>query len=336
MGSDMQRREFITLLGSTAATWPVAVRAQQRPSQIRRIGVLMTTAADDAQGQVWYAAFVQGLQQLGWEVGTNARIDTRWGAGDTERYHKYVEELIALKPDIVLATANSVVAEFQKASHTVPIVFVTTVDPVGSGLVASLARPGKNATGFIAFEFSLNAKLLELLKEVAPNIERVGVVRDPFVPAGSAGFAAIQTAASSFNVELSPISTQDADEIEHDIAEFARRSNSGLIVVGPPSSISLDRRHLILKLAIEHHLPSIYATLAFVSAGALISYGSDQLADYRHSAGYVDRILRGERPADLPVQAPTKYQLIVNVKTAKATGLTLPPSLLARADEVIE
>jgi putative ABC transport system substrate-binding protein len=283
-----------------------------------------------------YAAFVQGLQQLGWEVGANARIDTRWGAGDTERYHKYVEELIALKPDIVLATANSIVAEFQKASHTVPIVFVTTVDPVGSGLVASLARPGKNATGFIAFEFSLNAKLLEILKEVTPNIERVGVVRDPFVPAGSAGFAAIQTAAPSFNVELSPISTQDADEIEHDIAEFARRPNSGLIVVGPPSSISRDKRGLIVKLAIQHHLPSIYATLAFVSAGALISYGSDQLADYRRSAGYVDRILRGERPADLPVQAPTKYQLIVNVKTAKATGLTLPPSLLARADEVIE
>ena len=332
----MRRREFIRIFGGAVAACPLAVRAQQRLGQMRRIGVLMTTAADDAQGQVRYAAFVQGLQQLGWEVGANVRIDTRWGAGDTERYHTYVEELIALKPDIVLATANSVVAEFQKASHTVPIVFVTTIDPVGSGLVISLARPGKNATGFIAFEFSLNAKLLELLKEVAPNVERVGVVYDPFVPAGSAGFAAIQTAASSFNIELSPISTHDANEIEPDITELARRPNSGLIVVGPPSSISLNKRDLIVKLAIQHRLPSICATLAFVLTGALISYGSDQLADYRRAAGYVDRILRGERPADLPVQAPTKYQLIVNVKTAKAMGLTIPPTLLARADEVIE
>jgi putative ABC transport system substrate-binding protein len=332
----MSRREFIRIFGGAAAAWPLALRAEQRPGQTRRIGVLMTTAADDAQGQVWYAAFVQGLQQLGWEVGANVQIDTRWGAGDTERYHTYVEELIALKPDIVLATANSIVAEFQKASHTVPIVFVATIDPVGSGLVISLARPGKNATGFIAFEFSLNAKLLELLKEVAPNVERVGVVYDPSVPAGSAGFAAIQTAAPSFNVELSAISTHDANEIEHDITEFARRPNSGLIVVGPPSSISPNKRDLIVKLAIQHHLPSICATLAFVSAGAMISYGSDRLADYPRAAGYVDRILRGERPADLPVQAPTKYQLIVNVKAAKTTGLTLPPSLLARADEVIE
>jgi putative ABC transport system substrate-binding protein len=336
MDSDMRRREFITLLGGAAVAWPLAARAQQQPGQIRRIGVLMTYAAEDAQGQAWYAAFLQGLQQLGWEIGVNTQIDTRWGGGDTERYHKFVGELIALKPDVVLATANSIVAEFQRASHTVPIVFVTTIDPVGSGLVASLARPGKNATGFIAFEFSLNAKLLELLKEAAPNIEHVGVVRDPFVSAGSAGFAAIQTAASSFNVELSPIGTSDADEIEHGIAELARKPNSGLIVVGPPSSIPLDKRDLIVKLAVQHHLPSICATLAFAPTGALISYGSDQLADFRRSAGYVDRILRGERPADLPVQTPTKYQLIVNAKTAKATGLTLPPSLLARADEVIE
>jgi putative ABC transport system substrate-binding protein len=332
----MKRREFIRIFGGAVAAWPLAVRAQQRLGQMRRIGVLMTAAADDAGGQVWYAAFVQGLQQLGWEVGANVRIDTRWGAGDTERYHTYVEELIALKPDIVLATANSVVAEFQKASRIVPIVFVSTIDPVGSGLVNSLARPGKNATGFIAFEFSLNAKLLELLKEVAPNVERVGVVYDPFVPAGSAGFAAIQTAAPSFNVELNPISTHDADEIEHEITEFARRPNSGLIVVGPPSSISLNKRDLIVKLATQHRLPSVCATLGFVAAGALISYGSDPLGDYRRAAGYVDRLLRGERPADLPVQAPTKYQLIVNLKAAKTTGLTLPPSLLARADEVIE
>ena len=331
----MRRREFIGLIGSTAA-WPLAARAQQQPGQMRRIGVLMTTALKDTQGEVWYAAFVQGLQQLGWQVGVNTQIDTRWGEGDTERYRKYVEELIALKPDVVLATANSIVAEFQKASHTVPIVFVTTVDPVGSGLVNSLARPGRNATGFLAFEFSLNAKLLELLKEAAPNIEHVGVVRDPFVSAGSAGFAAIQTAASSFNVELSPIGTSDADEIEHGIAELARMPSPGLIVVGPPSSIPLDKRGLIMKLAIQHRLPSIGATLALASTGALLSYGADQLADYRRAGGYVDRILKGERPADLPVHAPTKYLLVINMKTAKATGLTLPPSLLARADEVIE
>jgi putative tryptophan/tyrosine transport system substrate-binding protein len=332
----MRRRKFITLLAGTAASWPLAAGAQQQPGQPRRIGVLMTTAAKGTQGEVWYAAFVQELQKLGWEVGVNTRIDIRWGAGDTERNHEYVEELIALKPDVVLATANSIVAEFQKVSHTLPIVFVTTIDPVGSGLVNSLARPGRNATGFLAFEFSLNAKLLELLKEAAPNIEHVGVVRDPSVSAGSAGFAAIQTAASSFNVELSPIGTSEADEIEQGIAELARKLNSGLIVVGPPSSIPLDRRDLIVKLAIQHRLPSIGATLALASTGTLMSYGADQLADYRRAAGYVDRILKGERPADLPVQAPTKYQLVINVKTAKATGLTLPPSLLARADEVIE
>lgn len=331
----MRRREFITLLGSVAVAWPLAARAQQA-SGMRRIGVLMSFSAEDSLGQACDAAFLQGLQQLGWEVGGNVRIDTRWGAGDTERFRKYAAELIALGPDVVLATANSIAGDFEQVSRTVPIVFVTTIDPVGSGLVASMARPGGNATGFIAFEFSLNAKLLDLLKVVAPGTARVAVVRDPFVPAGSAGFAAIQTAASSLGVELTPIGVRDSDEIEHGITEFASRSNGGLIVVGPPSSIAQSQRDLIVRLAIQHHLPAIYSSVGFVALGGLISYGADLIEQYRRAAGYVDRILKGEKPADLPVQAPTKYKLIINLKTAKATGLTIPPSLLAIADEVIE
>jgi len=330
----MRRRAFITLL-SAAAAWPLAAHAQQA-SGMRRIGVLMNFSAEDSLGQACDAAFLQGLQQLGWEVGGNVRIDTRWGAGDTERFRKYAAELVALGPDVVLATANSIAGDFEQVSRTVPIVFVTTVDPVGSGLVASMARPGGNATGFIAYEFSLNAKLLDLLKVVAPGTARVAVVRDPFVPAGSAGFAAVQTAASSLGVELTPIGVRDSDEIEHGITEFASRSNGGLIVVGPPSSIAQSKRDLIVRLAIQHHLPAIYSSLGFVALGGLISYGADLIEQYRRAAGYVDRILKGEKPADLPVQAPTKYKLIINLKTAKATGLTIPQSLLATADEVIE
>jgi putative ABC transport system substrate-binding protein len=303
---------------------------------MRRIGVLMSTTADDPQGQTWNAAFVQGLQQLGWEVGINVLIDTRWGAGDTALYRKYSTELVTSAPDVILGTANSIVGDLQQASRTVPIVFVTTVDPVGSGLVASLARPGGNATGFMLFEFSLNAKMLELLKEVTPEVTRVAVIRDPFVPAGSAGFAAVQTAASSLGVELVPIGVRDAEEIEHGITEFARGSNGGLIMVGPPSSIAPAKRDLIVKLTVRHHLPAIYASLGFVPFGGLISYGSDLVIDYRRAAGYVDRILKGAKPSDLPVQGPTKYKLVINMKTAKATGLTIPPSLLATADEVIE
>jgi putative ABC transport system substrate-binding protein len=268
----MRRREFITLLGSVAVAWPLAARAQQA-SGMRRIGVLMSFSAEDSLGQACDAAFLQGLQQLGWEVGGNVRIDTRWGAGDTEHFRKYAAELIALGPDVVLATANSIAGDFEQVSRTVPIVFVTTIDPVGSGLVASMARPGGNATGFIAFEFSLNAKLLDLLKVVAPGTARVAVVRDPFVPAGSAGFAAIQTAASSLGVELTPIGVRDSDEIEHGITEFASRSNGGLIVVGPPSSIAQSQRDLIVRLAIQHHLPAIYSSVGFVALGGLISYG---------------------------------------------------------------
>jgi putative ABC transport system substrate-binding protein len=329
----MRRRDFIKVMAGSTATWPLAAWAQQ-PERMRRIGVLMNTDAE--QGQTWHAAFVQGLQRLGWEIGKNVQIETRWGAGDTELFRKYAAELIALKPDVVLGTANSIIGDLQQVSRTVPIVFVTTIDPVGSGLVASLARPGGNATGFISFEFSLNAKLLDLLKEMSPNVNRVLVVRDPFVPAGSGGFAAIQTAASSIGVELVPIGVRDADEIEHGIAEFARVPNGGLIVVGPPSSVAPSNRNLIVRLAIQHHLPALFATPAFVSAGGLISYGSEPITEYRRAAGYVDRILKGEKAADLPVQAPTKYNLIINLKTAKAAGLNVPPSLLARADEVIE
>ena len=276
------------------------------------------------------------MQQLGWEIGRNVQIDTRWGAGDTERFRRYAAELVSSAPDVIVGTANSIVADLQQASRTLPIVFVTTIDPVGSGLVASLARPGGNATGFTAYEFSLNAKLLELLKDIAPGVTRVAVIRDPSVPAGSGGFAAIQMAATSVGVELTPIGVHDADEIERGITEFARGSNAGLIVVGPPSSVSPINRDLIIKLAAQHHLPAVYATPAFVSTGALISYGSDPITDYRRAAGYVDRILKGEKPADLPVQAPTKYELIVNLKTAKTIGLDIPATVLTRADKVIE
>jgi putative ABC transport system substrate-binding protein len=330
----MRRRAFITLMGGGAAAWSFTVRAQQ-PGRVRRIGVLMSTAADDPLGQSYIAAFAQGLQQLGWQVGANVQIDTRWGAGDTERFRKYAAELVASAPDVIVGTAASIVGDLQQASRTLPIVFVTTIDPVGSGLVASLARPGGNATGFTAYEFSLSAKLLELLKEIAPGVTRVAVLRDPFVPAGSGGFAAVQTAAPSFGVELTPVGVHDASEIERGITEFARGSNDGLIVVGPGSSIQLYR-DLIITLAAQHHLPAVYASLAYATAGGLISYGSDGTDQFRRAAEYVDRILKGEKPADLPVQAPTKYKLVINLKTAKALGLAVPQSILARADEVIE
>ena len=330
----MKRREFISLLGGAVA-WPIAARAQQT-GRVRRIGVLMNTAADDAQGQAWNAAFAQGLQQLGWEVGGNIRIDYRWGAGDTERFRKYAAELVALGPDVILGTAASIVAALQQVSRTIPIVFVSTIDPVGAGLVASLARPGGNATGFTSYEFSMSGKLLELLKEIAPGVTRVVVIRDAAAAAGLGGFAAIQTAAPLFGVELFPVGVRDAAEIERGIMEFAPASNGGLIVVGPPSSLSLAHRELIVTLAAKRRLPAVYAGVGLVSAGALASYGSNPTDQYRRAASYVDRILKGEKPADLPVQAPTKYEIIINLKTAKALGIEIPPTLLARADEVIE
>ena len=329
----LNRREALTLLGGAAAAWPRAALAQ--PKQTRRIGVLMSYAADEPFAPPLVSAFAQGLQEHGWTIGNNVRIEYRWGANDLDRFRKYAAELVALAPDVIVATAGSIVGALQQASRSVPIVFVTTIDPVGSGFVASLARPGGNATGFLAFEFSLSGKLLELLKEIAPRVTRVAVIRDPFVAAGSAGFAAVQTVAPSFGVELTPIGVRDADEIERSITAFARGSNGGLITVGPPSSVSVHS-DLIVTLAAQHRLPAVYQTLFFARSGALMSYGVDAVDQYRRAAGYVDRILRGEKPADLPVQAPTKFELVINLKTARSLGSEVPPTLLVRADEVIE
>jgi putative ABC transport system substrate-binding protein len=302
---------------------------------MRRIGVLMSAVESDPRELEYITAFAQGLAELGWIVGRNVRIEYRWGAGDLDRFRSYAAELIALSPDVVLATAGSIVGAFQQTSRTVPIVFVTTIDPVGGGWVESLSRPGTNATGFAAGEFSLRGKWLELLKEIAPGVKRVVVIRDPSVPAGSGGLAAIQTVAPSLGVELTPVGVRDAGDIERAITAFARGSNGGLILVGPTSSVQ-RYRDLIITLAARYRLPAIYPSRVYVAAGGLISYGSDQIDQYRRAAGYVDRILNGEKPSDMPVQAPTKYELVINLKTAKALGLSVPPSLLARADEVIE
>jgi putative ABC transport system substrate-binding protein len=329
----VKRREFITVLASAAA-WPLAARAQQ-PERMRRIGVLMSAVEGDQRGLESITAFAQGLAELGWTVGRNVRIEYRWGAGDLDRFRRYAAELIALSPDVVLATAGSIVGAFQQASRTVPIVFVTTIDPVGGGWVESLSRPSTNATGFASYEFSMSGKWLELLKELAPGTKRVAVIRDPSVPAGSGGLAAIQTVAPSLSVELTPVGVRDASEIERAITAFARGPNGGLIMVGPTSSVQ-RHRDLIVALAARHRLPAVYPQRAFVISGGLISYAADPIDQYRRAAGYVDRILKGEKPADLPVQAPTKFELVINLKTAKALALEVPPTLLARADEVIE
>jgi putative tryptophan/tyrosine transport system substrate-binding protein len=329
----MKRREFITLVGG-AATWPLTARAQQ-PGGVRRVGVLEALGADDPAAPARVAAFAQGLQEYGWTVGRNLRIVYRWGASDPERFRRYAAELVALAPDVILATAGSIVGVLQQASRTVPIVFVLTIDPVGGGLVETLARPGGNATGFASFEFSMNAKLLELLKQIAPGVTRVAVIRDASVAAGLGGFAAIQTVASSLGVELTPVGVHDAVEIERGLMAFARGANDGLVMVGPPSSV-LPLRDLIIMLAARYRLPAVYPTRLFVTDGGLISYGPDGLDQYRRAAGYVDRILKGEKPADLPVQAPTKYETVINLKTAKTLGVTIPPNVLAIADEVIE
>jgi putative ABC transport system substrate-binding protein len=329
----MQRREFITLLGSATVAWPLAVRAQQ-PERMRRIGVLMSVAADDPEGQARLTAFLQGLQQLGWADGRNVRIDIRWGAGDADRYRRYAAELVALAPDVILAASSSALEPLQQATRTVPIVFVTIADPVGAGFINSLARPGGNATGFSQFEYGVIGKWLELLKEIAPGVTRVAVIRDPTISAGAGQFGAIQTAAPSFGVEVNPVNMRDAGEIERAIAGFARSPNGGLILTAGP--LGTIHRELIVTLAARHKLPAVYYERYFVIGGGLISYGPHLIDQYQRAAGYVDRILKGEKPADLPVQAPTKYELVINLKTAKALGLTVPQTLLARADEVIE
>jgi putative tryptophan/tyrosine transport system substrate-binding protein len=329
----MRRRDFIALLGGAAAAWPLAARAQQ-PARIRRIGVMLgLLAADDPEGQARVTAFVQGLQERGWTDGRNVRIGYRWGLGNADRLRRYAAELVALAPEVVLAGGNSALVALQQATSTVPIVFANVSDPVGAGYIASLARPGGNATGFMNVEFSISAKLLELLKEIAPPVARVAVVRTPGSALDVSQFAAIQAVAPSLRVEVTPVGRQDAGEIEPEITAFAREPNGGLIVTG---QLAQDRRDLIIALAARYRLPAVYPFRVFVADGGLISFGTDQAEPYRLAAGYVDRILKGEKPADLPVQAPTKFELALNLKTAKALGLTVPATLLARADEVIE
>jgi putative ABC transport system substrate-binding protein len=331
----MRRREFITLLGGAAA-WPLAARAQQR-ERMRRIGVLMNAVADEPRAVTRLGVFRQALAQLGWSEDRNLRIDVRSAGGDNELIRRYAAELVALGPDLILATTGVIAGALQQTTRTVPIVFVTALDPVGAGVVASLPHPGGNATGFATYEFSLGAKSLELLKEIAPSVTRVAVLRDPSVPAGSGLFGAIQAAASSLRVEVIPLDTRDVVELERAVTAFAQMPNGGLILVAP--AFAARSRDLIVALAARHRLPAIYPIRNFVAAGGLMSYGAANTTvneQYRLAAGYIDRIFKGEKPADLPVQAPTKYELVINLKTAKALGLDVPVTVFARADEVIE
>jgi putative ABC transport system substrate-binding protein len=329
----MRRRNFITLLGGAAAAWPLAARAQQG-ERVRRIGVLSGgQRGDDPDAQAIIAAFLQGLQQLGWTDGRNVRIDIRWGAGNVDNIRKYAVEVAALAPDAIFAAGNSIMAPLLQATRTVPIVFANVADPVGAGFVDSLSRPGGNATGFTSFEYSLSGKWLELLKQIAPRLTRAVVLRDATLISGIGQFAVIQSVAPSVGVEVSPINMRDVGDIERAVAAFARSANGGLILTA--SGLAIAHRELIIALAARHKLPAVYPRRYFVTTGGLISYGPDLATLYRQAAGYVDRILKGEKPADLPVQAPTRYELVINLKTAKPLGLDVP-TLLARADEVIE
>jgi putative tryptophan/tyrosine transport system substrate-binding protein len=328
----MQRRQLIALLGG-AATWPLAARAQQG-ERMRRIGVLLPASADDARFQTFLGAFLQELQSLGWSIGRNVRIDTRWAAANTAAIRRQAAELVALTPDVILAHGASTLGPLLQATRTVPVVFPVTAGPVGAGFVDSLGRPGGNATGFMVVEYSMGGKWLELLKQIAPGVMRVAVFRDTSIPSGNALFGVIQAMAQALKVEVTPVNMRDADEIERAVATFARSPNGGLIVTG--SAPAYNYSDLIITLAARHKLPAVYYEHTFVAAGGLMSYGPDFVEQYRQAAGYVDRILKGEKPADLPVQGPTKYELVINLKTAKALGLTVPPSLLASANEVIE
>ena len=329
---DLKRREFITLLGSAAA-WPLAASAQQG-ERMRRVGALMNLAADDSESQLRVVAFAQALSELGWIEGRNVRIDFRWAGGVVERFRGHAAELVASAPDVILASASPSVGALQQVSRTVPIVFVTVVDPVGAGFLPNLARPGGNTTGFTLFEFAISGKWLEQIKEIAPAVTRVAVLRDSASPPGIGQFAAIQSAASSFGVELVSLSEHDAGEIERGVTDFARSPNGALIVTA--STRTRVHRELIIKLAARHRLPAVYSDRVFVAGGGLVSYGPDRVDHFRRAAGYIDRILKGEKPGDLPVQAPTRYLLAINLGTAKTLGLDVPPTLLARADEVIE
>jgi ABC-type uncharacterized transport system substrate-binding protein len=330
----VKRRQFITLLGGAAAAWPLAARAQQG-ERMRRIGVLTAGAdANDPDAQARNAVLVQTLQQLGWVEGRNLRIDYLWGEGLANVIRKQAAELVALAPDVVLASGTSALGTLLQATRTVPIVFVNVSDPVGGGFVDSLSRPGGNATRFMQFEYSLSGKWLELLKQIAPGVTRAAVLRDSALTSGIGQFAVIQSVASSVGVEVSPINVRDAGEIERAIAAFARSPNGGLVVTS--SALAVRHRELIIALAARHKLPAIYYRRYWIASGGLVSYGYDLPDQYRRAAAYLDRVLKGEKPADLPVQAPTRYELIINLKTAKALGLEVPTTLLARADEVIE
>jgi putative ABC transport system substrate-binding protein len=329
----VRRREFIALLGATAGSWPLATRAQQG-ERMRRIGILLPAAADDRLAQTWVGAFLQALALLGWSIGRNVGIDIRWAGANADEIRRHAAELVALAPDVILAQGNTAVGSLLRASRTVPIVFPVAGDPVGAGLVDSLARPGGNATGFMNFEFSLSVKWLELLKQIVPGVTRVAVLRDPALGSGTSQFAAIQAVAPSLRLEVNPVGVRDASEIERAVATFAHAPDGGLIVTGGGSQQL--HRDLIVALAARHKLPAVYFERYFVTVGGLISYGPDLNDQFRRAAGYVDRILKGEKPADLPVQAPTKYELVVNLKTARALGLEIPTTVLARADEVIE
>jgi putative tryptophan/tyrosine transport system substrate-binding protein len=328
----MRRRDFIGgIVGS--AVWPIVAHAQQ-PDRMRRIGVLMGFAESDREGQAFVAAFREGLQKLGWAEGRNVQIDIRWGVADAASSRRYAAEILALAPDVIVTGASAATAAVQEATRTLPIVFVNVSDPVGAGYGASLARPGSNVTGFTFAEYGMSGKWLELLKEIAPRVKRVAILRDPTLAVGIGQLGAIQSVAPTFSVEASPIDARNTDEIERAISVFARTANGGLIVTASP--IALVHRKLIITLAAQHRLPAVYFLRIFVKDGGLISYGPDPVAPYGQAASYVDRILKGEKPADLPVQAPTKNELVINLKTAKALDLTVPPTLIARADEVIE
>jgi putative ABC transport system substrate-binding protein len=329
----MRRREFITLLSGVAAVCALEARAQQT-DRVRRIGVLMSTAVDDPQDQTRHTVFAQGLQELGWTIGRNVRIDYRWGASSPDNARKYAAELAALAPDVMLASGYLALAAVQQTSPTIPVVFVNVIDPVSGGFVESLARPGGNATGFVLFEYTTTGKLVELLKQIAPSVTRAAILSDMRTASGSGQLGAIQSAASQLGVEFHPVGVRDARVIERGITDFAGGSNGGLIVTG--STQVRDHSELIIGLAARHRLPTVYYNRLFVEAGGLISYGASTIDPFRRAANYVDRILKGEKPADLPVQAPTKYEMVINLKTAKALGLSIPQSLLATADEVIE
>jgi len=328
----MRRRDFLKGITGSATAWPLAARAQQQ-DRMRLIGVLMNAVADDPQGQARIGAFQQTLQQLGWSEGRNVRIDIRWGGNVVERDRRYAAELIALAPDVILAVGTLSVTALQRDSHATPIVFNSVSDPVGAGFVNNLAHPGGNVTGFMIFEYSMGGKWLELLKQIVPRLTRVAVLRDSVNPAGIAQFGAVRATGSSLGVDVSPIDVRNASEIEHDIAAYARTANGGLIMTG---SAMEGHHELIIGLAAKYKLPAVYISSQEAAAGGLISYGPNTLDQFRSAAGYVDRILRGEKPGDLPVQVPTKFELVINLKTAKALGITIPSTLLSTADELIE